>query len=129
MDELIARLEAAPEGNADLDGEISEIEWRQAGSPDVKHIGGGLMVSSRQSMEFQAPRYTTSLDAALTLVPEGMYWFVDSDFRTSSPQAGVSRMDDEEYIFGAKASTPALALSAAGLKARAAMEKEGADND
>jgi hypothetical protein len=72
-------------------------------------------------------RLTGSLDAAVTLVPEGYYWqAANGKRRHSEPQAcadlfvahGPNRGD---MSFTADAATPALALCAAALRARAAM--------
>jgi hypothetical protein len=71
--------------------------------------------------------YTASLDAAVTLVPEGYYWqAANGKRRHSEPQAcadlfvahGPNRGD---MSFTADAATAALALCAAALRARAAM--------
>lgn len=62
-------------------------------------------------------RYTASLDAAMSLVPEGYSWILYSDGSCEvgpTPIAG-SMMDAE---FTADAATPAIALCAAALKSR-----------
>jgi hypothetical protein len=67
------------------------------------------------------PNYTASIDAAMTLVPEGMTWFVSTDFVPVS--AGVyNGADDDDGLpaFTGDAKTPALALCAAALRAKAA---------
>ena len=58
-----------------------------------------------------APHYTASLDAALTLLPAGWFWCVNSN------GIGWAMRYDFEVI--GKASTPALALCAAAIRARA----------
>lgn len=61
-----------------------------------------------------APRYTASLDAAMTLVPEGAYWAVKH-----YPNAKCAA-----DVFGTRqgyAATPAVALCAAALRARATL--------
>jgi hypothetical protein len=60
---------------------------------------------------------TASLDAAMTLVPEGMVWFVEA-YPGDHSEAAVRwpYYDADER----RAATPALALCAAALKARAA---------
>ncbi len=68
------------------------------------------------------PRYTTSLDAAVTLVPEGDIWSVHgSDAPNHKGFADISTMREPHY-FKADAATPALALCAAALRARAATQ-------
>jgi hypothetical protein len=77
------------------------------------------------SILLQLPRYTASLDAAMTLVPEGwQYWEVRMKrIGTDDPAAvaEISRMtgDDVDYENGF-AVTPALALTAAAIRALAA---------
>lgn len=113
---LIQRLEQASEGSRELDGLIyrlwAEPEWQPDPSEEVK---------SRYCRDV-APHFTTSLDAALLLVPKG--WFT-SDYH-QGPSGGnwwnLSRIrcEDQRYaaVMGA-ASTPSLALCAAALKAKA----------
>ena len=67
------------------------------------------------------PRYTASLDAAVSLVPEGWAWLR----KTPQTMTVYEPPQDEKawavHIDGA-ASTPALALVAAALRARLVME-------
>lgn len=61
--------------------------------------------------------WTRSLDAALTLVPEG-WW---ADIEVTRKRAGVAVLQNDLCGWAAaSAATPALALCAAGLRARAA---------
>jgi hypothetical protein len=60
------------------------------------------------------PMFTASLDAAVTLVPEGCGWMVMS----SAAKVGV---------WPSHGATPALALCAAALRARAAMAQPSSD--
>ena len=69
--------------------------------------------------------FTGSLDAAATLVPEGCDWHCQSNPSVSACWASVSPMkfDSKLQEWGSgmrRASTPALALCAAALRARAA---------
>lgn len=69
-----------------------------------------------------APRYTASLDAALTLVPVGVAWCLYSDSSIEygpEPEAGCMLNG-----YGLDAATPALALCAAALRARASQNGE-----
>jgi hypothetical protein len=79
---------------------------------------------------YQKP-YTTSLDAAVTLVPEDWNWTVERycfdavmPYREPGAKASVWRdsRNPRERFFYIEAKTPALALCAAALRARAAME-------
>lgn len=68
-----------------------------------------------------APRYTTSLDAAMTLVPEG--WLPIIDCTYIRPEVELHPTDESSFGQGrrfGKAATPALALCAAALRAQEA---------
>lgn len=133
MIDLIKRLEEATEGSPKLDlailNSVSGHEWRfcMAGravtwdryGPDA----AGNPVCSLEP-------YTTSLDAALTLVPQGWRWQVSD--RAPKPHVGRAFLNNGEMqlagIGGGRnpkfkasevtAYTPALALCIAALKAR-----------
>jgi hypothetical protein len=71
------------------------------------------------------PRYTTSLDAAMTLVPEGWAWSLNSGaqgecFARVSPKSRLTVVD---------AATPALAFCAAALRARASQDTPSPPED
>ncbi len=76
---------------------------------------------------------TTSLDAAVTLVPEGWAWFVEwigapfseGRARLWIPSQRTQRLRVENVNTQAK--TPTMALCAAALRARAALLDEGAE--
>ena len=81
MNELIAKLEAAPCGNSDMDAGIASYiglrhrtrrdgYGRSKGREWFADSIGGVEEWSRQP-----PAYTTSLDAAMALVPQG--WMID----------------------------------------------------
>ena len=64
--------------------------------------------------------YTSSLDAAASLVPDGWQWVCGQD----RPENGGAWADVQPNIVGVtkvRAATPALALTAAALRARLAM--------
>lgn len=66
------------------------------------------------------PAYTTSLDAAVTLVPEGKDWQAGKIGNECA--AGIYPAAHHPFAtHKAKAATPALALCAAALRARAAI--------
>jgi len=103
--ELIERLEKATGPDHGLDREIESYFW-DSPHPQWKSDAG-------------LPRYTSSIDAALTLVPEG--WrtasveerFVGGEWLWSLKSCGV-------YAWGVHRCT-AIALCIAALKARAAL--------
>ena len=75
--------------------------------------------------------YTASIDAAMTLVPEGFYWDVAKGVRRANKgpywascynDAMLAEMIDSDPVI--PGNTPALALTAASLRARAAMMEE-----
>ena len=105
IDELIARLEEATEGSFDLDCEV----WDAIGD-------GALGLHKPRSIK----RYTTSLDAALSLVPEGLMLMLKSGWK---PGPWLVHLEREEgpavqWVAGAYSSTAPLALCIASLKAR-----------
>lgn len=107
LSDLIARLEAAKEGSADLDIEISELLH-----PD--EVAEGETVS--------IIRYTRSLDAALTLVPEGWHWNAGYDPPSRGRTGNYAQLfkdDDNQAEEAWFAGTVALALCIAALKAKA----------
>lgn len=67
--------------------------------------------------------YTTSLDAAVTLVPENEWWevYVEKDWS----QHARAQIDIAVLIITGFGKTPALAICAAALRARAALLAEG----
>lgn len=116
LESLIAKLEAATEGSRSLDGDIAVAlglvpvvatgRWRIAGRPDrdatfFEPKGGGV---------WEAPYWTTSIDAAATLVSGGKGWNVGHDGATVEGRNGPIQVGHTK---------PALALSIAALKAGA----------
>lgn len=103
-DALIAELESAAKGSRDLDTAI----WKAARCPTLYN---------------DRPYYSRSLDAALTLVPEGWFianMFVSPDKTTLYFWCANNPGLGHKYRSGAP--TPALALCIAALRARQAME-------
>lgn len=128
MKSLIAKLEAATEGSRELDAEI----WRHLGlAPaigdgvwDWKYMGNGAWHQSEMESTWgrhaAAPHYTTSLDAALTLVPDGLgrgCWAFSRD-HYGGCHADVWRNAEFNRKEHGSSKTPALALCIAALKAR-----------
>lgn len=98
VDELLAladRCEAASEGSLSLENDIAAALDR-----------------------YPREDWTRSLDAALSLVPEGLDWAVD--VLNGKPGATVFLQRSTESFQCLEAATPALALCAAALRARAA---------
>lgn len=115
-DELIAQLEAAPEGSIDLDFQIGKwigkipAEWLDEFKP------AGI------------DQYTRSLDAAMTLVLPDMFWMIGAGrLRPSEPlyasiiiRPNPDGVEGEEIGKGEHAFSPAIALCIAALNARQA---------
>lgn len=82
--------------------------------PDGDHIPG-------QDEHMLVPAYTASLDAAMTLVPEdALTWHAGKHLKTGEGQAYVLVPDRRDPLYVVTA-TPALALTAAALRARASL--------
>jgi hypothetical protein len=71
MSDLLSRLSAATGPSRELDAEFALANgWLHCTHPTGNHY----WKSPRSQICPQPPRYTESIDAVLTLVPEGMYW-------------------------------------------------------
>lgn len=130
IQEVIAKLEAATEGSRELD---FRIQCAAAPSNDLPmgHTSASLLVSAERIGDWSGacrlsdcPLYTTSIDAALTLVPKPYEFLVragakkgdaDGDRR---PFANCMHPRSDGPMYGANAATPALALCIAALRAR-----------
>lgn len=127
IDDLIARLEKATGPDRQLDRDIAtalKISW----SSDEDGNFGGYNIMPRRC------HFTESVDAAITLVPEGWGWSIRvggryPDGRTLNPTAELAEPIETKFGAGvgvrgqADASTPAIALCITALKARAAIAK------
>lgn len=132
MEELIQKLEKlegpdryADEAIALARGLVPEGDgWVKSG-PQTWHKNLRWEPGCKFDASYQPPNYTASLDAALTLVPEGWGWLIDG----GHPPAGyVVELDEgklpPKQITGIHKS-PAIALCIAALKARAHKGGEG----
>jgi hypothetical protein len=127
---LIERLQAAKGPDPLLDGDIGwEIGgWINEGGFWRRH----KVTGKRERFTYRDwPLYTRSIDAALTLVPEGMWWLV-----------GCGQMKPTEPLYGAQIRKPgfstggqvvseaehscmAITLCIAALRARLSLQIEG----
>lgn len=125
LTELIERLEKAGAGSADLDREIAQriLGWTEY----ERGYGTGWRTSDGTPKTWhEIPRTTRSLDAALTLVPEGFVYLIreghpdlpDGSGRTLH-FANARPVADFRNDHRAYGNTPILALCIAALKARA----------
>lgn len=115
---LIERVEAATEGSRELD-----IAICQATDTNGYRIedDGTILVSGDMgegpgwfNIGYEAPPYSTSIDSALTLLPERCGWIVSNGRVWHDEPLGGARITSLE----AEAATPCLALLAAILRAR-----------
>jgi len=99
----------------DLSSLIERIEKSEGADREIdRQIGLAVSVQP-------APAYTASIDAAMTLVPEGWSFEVRSSGTGDPGQASVwnpMRAPGHEEYRVSNFATPALALCAAALKAR-----------
>lgn len=127
-DELIAALEKATEGDTFLDADIHEAAGR--GYVIENTSGEAWFVKDKPSAvrqtQYEVPRYTTSLDAALSLVPKdprgGWFWRVGYGSQCGG-WAHLNRVHpdhcEQKDEASAEGATPTLALCIAALKASA----------
>lgn len=105
---LAARCEAAT-------GPDRELEWAifVAVHPDKVTV-------KRSHRYLYDEQYTRSLDAAMTLVPEGMVWSLNTFGNPPNASGYVMNERGEQWRCKDYPATPALALCAASLRACAA---------
>jgi hypothetical protein len=116
--ELADRCEKATGPDRELDAQIwLASEPRTEGAVPDENCAGWVRRDGWAFGCAKAPDYTASLDAAMTLVPEGYDWVIGRTNGGLTIHAEVGGRGDEYMRFG---STPALALCAAALRARAA---------
>lgn len=110
MLDLIAQLEQAEGPSRELDKAIARhLGW----TPNTEGRWHRTAAISDRSIDL--PRFTSSLDAALTLIPPGARWVLYSD---GHAYVGPDNEPTAEWC----GYTPALALCVAALRARAAQE-------
>ncbi len=117
---LAARCEAAT-------GADREWDWRIylaiKGRPWTATEDAWMRDNGAQAFPASLPRYTASIDAALTLVPDGWKWTLHSADTAGPPCAycvpNMGRLPWPMWVNDVSAATPALALCAATLRARA----------
>lgn len=128
---LIERIEAATGGERELDAEIwlacTPGATRDKWSYIHKATGRECTVDETRDATDRliiVPEYTTSIDAVLTLLPDGYDWslFFDNGAALAGCQPASEDGCDTTDTPGA---TPCLALLAAILRARQAADTEG----
>lgn len=127
LDALIARVEAATEGSAELDLDIlnalgpRQWIWLDRRDETITHeqYGPGAVGNPVTSMD----RLSRSLDAAMTLIPDDLWWILGKGrTRPNEPLYGVQlRNPSGPDAVAAEAEHPtsiAVAICLAALKAR-----------
>lgn len=132
--ELVSKLEAAKEPSETLDVLIAQqVNWQPPNPSSHRAFELGLRtVLGDRNLDIEefaddwgVPKYTASLDAALTLVPEGKKFVVGGSLMSAKHFAEIDPWQSE-HISG-EAPTPALALCIAALKAREGAQAPGQD--
>jgi len=119
LEDLIERLEAAMKGSRELDQAIVDYLYTKLHDEEF-----ALAACEDRGNEFGPRPLTTSLDAALALVPEG--WDVQLFIKAKGSKARLKRLRPYTLIAPMEGymgkdrlvATPALALCIAALKAR-----------
>ena len=139
-DELIARLEAATGPCRELDAAIMAVfyvrdkrdigvreGWQDEDYDNCLPVKSEVWVdrSTDKWVSTHAFKFTASIDAALTLVPEGYFPVIDFVFN----RAWIRTADGKDHPNIAQCNkpqaTPALAICIAALRAQANREGEG----
>lgn len=117
-DELIEVLRAAQTGSAALDSAVAAaFGWRVSARPGPSGVlWHEAPKGSGHSSGLRAPNFTTSLDAALTLLLEGEDWHIQSNPSIGACWASVGRFTRGPLLW--KHTSPAIALCIAALEAR-----------
>lgn len=147
FEELAARCEAADVGSVELDADIAAavryfpngvgFVWQSDLKPNSPERGRVECVTSLGTggPHYKAKCYTMSLDAAMTLPPVGLRlavseWDDEKHLRPRGPWQAIltkagsgSSFNDMLGYRCDHAATPALALCAASLRARAAIAR------
>lgn len=122
--DLAARCETAEGPDRALDAAIARaIRWDQDETGEW-HAAGVFFNDGtirRTSYAVDLPAFTASVDCALTLVSDGMWWLIGKGrTRPDEPLYGVQILDGERVVAEAETeASAALAICAAALRARA----------
>ena len=141
MKSLIEKLEAADGPSRELDAEIAVAlrlpppnapPWFETKFPVWRASVDGKVYGITSGGEdgpwgFSAP-FTSSIDAALTLVPEGWRWQIDYDSHRGPSFGASCKKSGDNWPPRIFANHPALALSIAALKAHEALKNDAPDH-
>jgi len=124
-EELIAlaeRVEALDGPDRDADLAVAQAIYSKE---EAAALGWAHFLHPMRNGLGQVLEFTASMDAAFLLMPKGHWWAMGREEKRPWARCfDVGQMLDqpEEYGRAIDATTPALALTAAALRARAAME-------
>lgn len=120
IDELIAALEKAEGPSRKLDEAIVVSLYPRAqfrtdeGYIDPIVFHAEPLVTQKAML----PRYTASIDAALTLVPDGMEWSLTTLYGEATAEVGLNNTTGMHSTGRRKDGNVAIALCIAALRAR-----------
>lgn len=113
---LAARVEAATGADRALDGFVAIAAGWRLKTVDGVHYWRRGDYSWTAEMEGMPPAFTASVDAAAALVPEGCDWSVA---RVGGKVSACVSAELRDVAGAVNAATPAIALTAAALRAMA----------
>lgn len=99
--------------NRELDGQLALKQGWHIG--EFQH-----WIDSDNNYYFEPPHYTTSLDDAITLIPEGWFYSISTKSWTSDVAVLLHKGFANKSRIWASAATPALAMCICALKANIA---------
>lgn len=124
INDLIAELEASTDGSRELDNAVFLATHPDQGTTSEEdEYWYAAHLDEDGGPWTLLPFYTTSLDAALTLVPDGWGWTINHDAIAAVYAPKIEGDDDLADWGSAPNGTPALALCIASLKARQVSEQ------
>jgi len=127
---LIERIEAATEGSRELDVAVILALHPEAGPYQPHCQGDEPIFWNAPYRKMRCPEISTSIDAALTLLPEGWWWSAGVCRRENHASVGSEIGTVEgELIFETFGATAPLALLAAILRARQAAQSGQAQTE
>lgn len=130
---LSDRCEAATEPDRELDQQLAKVAgWVeiQHNHPSVQSCVEPNGIRHPHGLVSWAPHYTSSVDAAMLLIPEGFCSICafNPNLPRHKSRCDISNgpMDGQSRIWyeGASSATPALAMCAAALRARGSIMKD-----
>lgn len=132
MSALIALAERVEAGSAEEQGRLLDEAWETLAEHSAKFRRFATSAPDHHGFNSNADKFSMALEAmayesaAMMLVPEGLAWTLGQNVHHHYWSAGVTGIDEDgapkAIGFAGPACAPALALTAAALRARAAGE-------